>query len=400
MRPEPVHDLDPVGSIGRPEQHERAGGRPGVDQHVGVVLGNDLRPRSGRIAEVDRHQASTRRVEFGAEIEGVAVGRHDVVGVGQFLDNGDHLPADRAPARILECYSAGVQCAAGVSARATGQHQPTAVGRHPRFRHPFVGLRPGPDECVDAGIVAEPVQHQLPRPHGGGELTDGRFRIAPVQEARFIGQPGRIDPLGPVQDVGQVAAAGHLPHPDDPPVRTGLGQGVREVPPAGADPDRRHRHGAVGGQQVRVNQQSRCRRQFLERICGEQLILIQVTWVGDDEIPPAAFPGSAPAWGGQQRGGERQQRRCAGERGEIRRGEGVLGVDEGAGPVRVRVLEIAERISDGDAVQDLGRVVTGGRRVVDGHTLISSRLRRQRCGGQSVRPTAGHSRQVQSSSAS
>ena len=57
--------------------------RPRVDQHVRSVLGTTSIHGARRGAQVDRHQPAARRVPLGAQVQRVAVGRDDVVRVGQ-----------------------------------------------------------------------------------------------------------------------------------------------------------------------------------------------------------------------------------------------------------------------------------------------------------------------------
>ncbi len=216
--------------------------RVGALQPV-AAFGNDLAPvAAGRLADVDRDDASARGVEIRAEIKN----RPDVVDERvvrvKLVEQFDHGRVRRREVFVIDAV-------APVRPLIDGDDQVTAIVGDAAEKAPFLLVRALIDQLILRLRRAEPVIIELLKIVQALELMGGiRFVEAAVEKSLPILCTGRARGLHPLDQVRQIRARFDLAHLPFLPIGTGGGKAVGDEPAVIADRIGSQGHGAVGGE--------------------------------------------------------------------------------------------------------------------------------------------------------
>ena len=331
----------PGGRIVHVVGHERVVDDLDSIEHV-RGLRDDLAPAGPLgVPGIDRNDALAGGIEVGEEVEHGPIVPHERVARIEVVQQPHHLARDLRALGLLQVEV--INPVPPVGTEPYLQHRIPAVVGHLGVHSPVGLVRSLVDEHVLRLIRAQAVVIEALKPVHLGERLVDRLRVPAVEEAGAIVGPRRARELDPLEVIGPVAPLRDIAHAELLPIGAARRRAVGQEPPVVRDRQGRERHRTVFGQEVRVEQRLRVRR---ERRLFVQDGLVLETIVLEKEVATCL-----PEWRAVLRivPDLRQplaDRAARGDLGEIGGGEPVFRLDPGAAFGRVRVLEPAVRVGD------------------------------------------------------
>ena len=278
---------------------------------------HDFLPVGGRrFARVDGDHARFRRLVVRLEEEHGAVIVDERVRCVERFQQADHLGVLLAQVLVEHAVLAFR------ALRGRDDQVIAVVADGAAAERPFLLVGTVEDEHVVALRRADLVEVQFLEVIDIGQL--GRFVrriIAAVEETLVVLGPRGARELGPLDVVRQILARFDVAHFPLVPVGTGGGRGVGQVFAVRADRGAGQRHRAVGGQGVRVQQQTRLVGQFFHRV---QHGLVLQAIVAAVEVTAALFRWRRETLIVPQLGQPLLDRRALGNRAQVRLRQPVL----------------------------------------------------------------------------